>query len=158
MDLLVFESARFRRNEKYDLLNDDGCRQNFIYNHYDLLNIYMASSWFYLTFQVLYFATVLVLSRSYGNIFWWNCIYLLHVMVYIFLQVLEIMDWSISKYAARKDAISRIWRVSYLSEESPSPIIFLFLWHIQSFSKLLKILQHLVTSEYLLSVLRSCAN
>lgn len=126
MDLLIFESARFRRNEKYDLLNDDGCRQNFICNHYDLLNIYMASSWFYLTFQVLYFATVLVLLRSYGNIFWWNCMYLLHVMVYIFLQVLEIIDWFIWKYSATKDAISRIRRVSFFSEESPSPIFFYF--------------------------------
>ena len=135
MDLLIFESARFRRNEKYDLLNDDGCRQNFICNHYDLLNIYMASSWFYLTFQVLYFATVLVLLRSYGNIFWWNCMYLLHVMVYIFLQVLEIMARFISKYATRKDDISRIWRVSYLSEESPSLIFFFYFYDISNHSQ-----------------------
>ena len=145
MDLLIFESARFRRNEKYDLLNDDGCRQNFICNHYDLLNIYMASSWFYLTFQVLYFATVLVLLRSYGNMFWWNCIYLLHVMVYIFLQVLEIMDWFISKYAARKDAISRIWRVSYLSEKCPSPIFFFIF---MTYPTIFKVTEDLATSGY----------
>ena len=40
MHLLVTGSARFRRSEKNDFFNDDGCRKKFVYNHYDLLNIY----------------------------------------------------------------------------------------------------------------------
>ena len=66
-------------------------------------------------------------------------------MVYIFLQVLEIMAWFISKYATRKDDISSIWRVSYLSEESPS-LIFFFIF--MTYPIILKITEDLATSGY----------
>ena len=66
-------------------------------------------------------------------------------MVSIFLQVLEIMAWFISKYGTRKDDISRIWRVSYLSEESPS-LIFFFIF--MTYPIILKVTEDLATSGY----------
>lgn len=86
-------------------------------------------------------------SISAVTVLWKYLLMKLHIFatcdgIYIFAGF---RNWFISKYAARKDAISRIWRVSYLSEKCPSPIFFFIF---MTYPTIFKVTEDLATSGY----------